>query len=262
MNNLSWLTKWYANQVCKGTGKTLNINISTIENSAWSIKIDLKQTSYSKIVLKKETKLKSDYNWFSIEIKDKVFLAEGDFTKLDFLIGKFREIIGENEHSILIKDDFFFNNSIQKFIFENDKDTIIFLHYTHKESIAKNILLTGLEFAYAFDKTATKVKNNPVDLSYNHYVRKQFGKNIIIVSISKKLYQRYLDKINQSDASNLRVEEILTEKAIFMNEESEKVYTLHHKYIKGYVNYKSNKIVKNPEFNPFFDSKEFLKNIE
>ncbi|MEN8123057.1 MAG: Imm53 family immunity protein, partial [Bacteroidota bacterium] len=78
MNNLSWFTKWYANQICKNTGTPLNINISTIENSAWCVKIDLKQTPYSKIVLKKLTKIKSDYNWFSIEIKNKEFLAEGD----------------------------------------------------------------------------------------------------------------------------------------------------------------------------------------
>jgi len=174
MNNLSWFTKWYTNQICKNTGNSLNINISTIENSAWFVQIDLKQTKFSKIIFKKQTKLKSDYNWFSIEIKDKKFIAEGDFTKLDFLIGKFREVIGESSHKVSLKEDFFFSADIQEFIFEKDNETIVFLHYTNKERSAENIIKTGLEFTYAFDKTATKIKNNQVDLSYNHYVRKQY----------------------------------------------------------------------------------------
>lgn len=262
MNNLSWFAKWYANQICKNTGNPLNINITTIENSAWSVKIDIKQTPYSKIVLKKEIKIKSDYNWFSIEIKNNEFLAEGDFTKLDFLIGKFREVIGETLHKLSIKDDFFFSSDIQGFIFENDEDTIVFLHYTNKKRVAEKIIKTGLEFTYSFDKTATKVKNNLVDLSYNHYVRKQFGENVVVMAISKKLYQFYIDKINQSDSPILRVEEILSEKPVYFNAESEEVYTLNHKFIKGYFNYKNQEIVKNKEFDPFFDSKIFLENIK
>ncbi len=261
MSNLSWFTKWYTNQVCKSTGNPFHIKITTIENSAWSIVIDLRHTKFEKTILKKESKIKSDYNWFTIEIKNKEFLAEGDFTKLDFLIGKFRGIIGENKQVHLVKDDFFFDSDIQEFIFEKEEDTIVFAHYTHKKKIAENILKIGLEYTYAFDKTATKIKNNPVELSYNHYVRKQFGENIIIICISKKLYEHYLDRINKSGSTILRVEEILTEKAKFLNEESEEVYTLHHKFIKGYVNYKNNEIVKNPDFNPFYDSKKFLKNI-
>ena len=262
MSNLSWLTKWHAIQVCKNAGIPLNINISSTENSAWSVRINLKQTPYSKIILKKITKIKSDYNWFSIEIKNKEFLAEGDFTKLDFLIGKFREAISETSHKLSIKDDFFFSDDIQEFILENDKDTIIFLHYTNKSRIAKKILKTGLEFTYAFDKTATKVKNNPVDLSYNHYVRKQFGENVVVMGISKKVYQFYIDKINQLGSSILRVEEILTEKPVYINGESEEVYTLNQKFIKGYFNYKNKEIFKNPDFDPFFDSKVFLENIK
>ncbi len=262
MNNLSWFSKWYANQVCKNTIECIHVNISTIENSAWRISIDLKQTKYKEISFKNLKKVKSDYNWYSIDIKNKVFFAEGDFTKLDFLVGKFREIIGEGSHRISIKEDYFFNTNIQEFIFEDDNDSLIFLHYTNKKKIAEKILLTGLEFTNAFDKTATKVKNNLIDLSYNHYIRKQFGENVILICISKQLYKFYIDAINKSSSSVLRVEEILGEKPIYFNDESEEVYTLCNKYIKGYFNFKSGEIIKNPDYNPSYDSKIFLKNVK
>lgn len=262
MSNLSWFSKWYAAQVCKSTDKPIIIDISTTENASWNIRIDLKHSKYSKISLKLLKKIKSNYNWFSIEIKDKQFIAEGDFTKLDFLIGKFREEIGEGQSKHYTNDDFFFIDDIQNFIFNEDEDSLVFLHYTNKKKVAEKIIKSGLEFTYAFDKTATRVKNTPVDLSYNHYIRKQFGDYVIVVCISKKLYLSYIDKIKKTSSSILRVEELLVEKPAYLNDESENVYTLNHKYIKGYFNYRNKELVKNPDFNPKFDSKKFIKNLK
>ena len=262
MSNLSWLSKWYAGQICKSVDRPINIDISTSENATWNIKIDLNHSKYSKTTLKQLKKIKSNYNWFSIEIKDKQFIAEGDFTKLDFLIGKFREVIGEAQSKHYISDDFFFIDDIQKFIFSEDDNSLVFLHYTNKKKIAQKIIKSGLEFTYAFDKTATRVKNNLVDLSYNHYIRKQFGDYVVVICISKKLYLSYIDKINKISSSVLRVEELLVEKAVFLNDESENVYTLNHKYIKGYFNYKNKEVVENPDFDPNFDSKKFIENLK
>jgi hypothetical protein len=205
MSNLSWLSKWYAGQVCKSMDKPIIIDISTSENATWLVKIDLNHSKYNKTTLKLQKKTKSDYNWFSIEIKDKIFFAEGDFTKLDFLIGKFREIIGEGQSKHYISDDFFFIDDIQNFIFSENEDSLVFLHYTNKKKIAGKIIKSGLEFTYAFDKTATKVKNDSVNLSYNHYIRKQFGNYVVVICISKKLYLSYIDKINKTSSSVLRV---------------------------------------------------------
>ena len=35
----------------------------------------------------------SESDWYAIKIKDKKFQAVGDPTKLDFLLGKFRELV-------------------------------------------------------------------------------------------------------------------------------------------------------------------------
>ena len=85
---------------------------------------------------------------------------------------------------------------------------------------------------------------------------------MVIIGISKSIYQFYIDKINQLESSILRVEEVLTEKPTYLNEESEEVFTLDHKFIKGYFNYKNKEIIRNPGFDPFFDSKVFLENIK
>jgi hypothetical protein len=58
------------------------------------------------------------------------------------------------------------------------------------------------------------------------------------------------------------VEQLLTEKPPFLNEDSDMIYTLHHKFIKGYFDFKTGKIIKNPDFNPSFCSGLFEKNLK
>jgi len=261
MDNIAWFEKWYANQTYKNHGKNIEISINTIENAAWSIKVDLKNTDFKDKNVKIQENHKSKYNWYKAEIKKYIFIGEGDFTKLSFLIGQFRKLIGEAKLNFNRKNDYFFDNEIQEFILENKNDCLIFLHYTNRENAALKILETGFKFSYSFDKTTKKVKPDSVDLNYNHYVFKQFGENVIIICISNKIYKKYLDLLQQSNNKELTVEEILTEHPTYLDDDSEKTYTLQNKYVKGYINYKENKIVKNKEFNPFYDSKKFKENI-
>lgn len=264
MNNLMWFSKWYANQVSNSLGKNIKVNISTEKKSAWKITIDLKNTEYKKISFKSQYYAKTDYNWYSLKIKNKVFIAEGDFTKLDFLIGKFREIIGENKHKHknFAVEDYFLSENIRNFLFDDENDVRIFLHYTAQESTAKKIIKNGLLYTYAFDKTATPVKNNNVDLNYIHYVRKQFGDFVVVIGISKTLYNKYIKLINDMDANILRVEEVLCEQTIRKNDEGEWMFTLSNKFIKGYCNYRTGEIVKNPNYTPDYDTGKFLENIK
>ena len=261
MDNIAWFEKWYANETYKNYGKKIEINISTIENSAWRIKINLKNTSFIKKDIEKDENFKSKYNWYKAKIKKNEFIAEGDFTKLSFLIGKFRSLIGESKSSHHRKSDYFFNNEIQEFILEDKDECYIFLHYTNTKKTASKILKTGLKFSYSFDKTTKKVKSSSVDLNYNHYVLKQFGENVIVIGISNKIYKKYLNLLKNSNNNDLVVEEVLTELPVTLNDDSEKVYTLHNKFIKGYFNYRENKIIKNKNYNPSFDSKKFKENI-
>ena len=260
MENFKWLDKWYSKHIIENFKEVISLEIKTKSDMGWILKVDFTDTDYKHLKLMSESKKVSDYNYYSVEAKDKHFFGEADFTKLDFLIGKFRSFIGETDiHSL--ENDFFLNPDIQSFIFEEEKSSMIFLHYTSGEEVAENIINTGFEFCVAFDKTTTSIFNDPIDINYNHLIRKPFGKYVIVICISKEIYKKYSNLISRSGNKYLKVEEILLEKPVFKNELSEEVYTLNRKFIKGFLNFTTGKITTNKEFNSKFDSDQFQKNI-
>ena len=261
MNNLTWFHNWYVKQMVKNFSNNFEVNIKTMMNSGWRVEINMTGINYEYPESIQLNKKLTDHNFFNIQIKDKKYIAEGDFTKLDFLIGKFRDLIGESKMEYPLKTDYFFSKKIQDFLFEHENDTIVFLHYTNNENDARNILKNGFEFAITFDRTTTEIRNDSVTLNYHHYIRKPFGDNIVVICISKKVYNSYIDEINKMLLYDVKVEELLTEKPPRLNEDADKVYTLHKKFVKGYFNYHNNEIVKNPEFNYSYDSEIFKENL-
>ena len=256
MSNLLWLQNWYIKQ---SYHSKIDINIQTNESRGWNVSINLEHTSYNQLPDYELINSKPEYDKYRVEYKDKKFRAEGNFTKLDFLIGKFRDLIGETDN-YKKKNDYFWDDKIQEFLFEDEKEQIIFIHYTFKKISAENIIKTGFKF-YDFDKTAAKANNFSTELNYNHNIRKQFGDFIVVICFSRELYMRYLGLIDKASKGHTKVEEILYEKIPYMNDDQELVYTLHHKYIKGYFNYTNREIIKNPDFDPFYDNERFAKNL-
>ncbi|MBK6607408.1 MAG: immunity 53 family protein [Leptospiraceae bacterium] len=93
LNNTEWLSSWYQKE-CNGDWEhTYGISIQTLDNPGWSVQIDLHDTSLENLEILPDAKQISDSDWYVIKIKDKKFIAVGDSTKLDFLIGKFRELV-------------------------------------------------------------------------------------------------------------------------------------------------------------------------
>ena len=58
----------------------------------WSFQIDLLDTSFENLEILPDSKDMSDSDWYTIKSKIKIS-GSGDPTKLDFLLGKFRELI-------------------------------------------------------------------------------------------------------------------------------------------------------------------------
>lgn len=261
MENFKWLDKWYSKHVIENHKENISLEIKNSSDMGWILKVDFRITDYKHLKLMNESKKVSDYNYFRIEAQNKQFYGEADFTKLDFLIGKFRAFVGETDiHSL--ENDFFLNPDIQSFIFEEEKDSLIFLHYTYEKEVAEKIINTGFNFSVAFDKTTTSMYNDPIDINYNHLVRKPFGKFVIVICISKEIYHKYSKLVSKSGNRYLKVEEILSEKPVSKNELSEDVYTLNRKFIKGFFNYTTGEIISNKEFNSKYDSDQFQKNIQ
>ncbi len=260
MENFKWFDKWYSKHVIEHHKEKAHFKIeNSKEDHSWKLTADLTETEYKHIKYMNEAKKISDYNYYRVDAKEKNFYAEGDFTKLDFLIGKLRVYIGEIDHASY-GNDFFLNPDIQKYIFEDEKNSKIYLHYTSEKDVVEKISKNGFEFL-AFDKTTTPANNNPIDISYNHMIRKPYGKFIVVISISKKIFNKYSSLINKSQKKDLKVEEVLSEKAPYKVDFGENVFTLHHKFVKGFINYSTGEIFKNTDFDRNYDKVQFEEQI-
>jgi hypothetical protein len=160
-----------------------------------------------------------------------------------------------------LKRDKLFDDSVMKFLFTNEKDSKIFVHYTKDESVAKKIFEGGFMFVDSFEKTAEQIINDSVDLTYKHNVRKYYGKYIIIICISNKIYNLYDEELKQLNKPNTQVEQVLTDITPCFNDNMDEVFTLSTHFIKGYVNYETGEIASNPQFNPNYNSEIFSTNL-
>jgi len=160
---------------------------------------------------------------------------------------------------IEVRDDFY-NSEMLRFIFGRTA-TKVFIHYTRNEIDAGRILSEGFQFVTSFYKTAEEVRNDRTDLIYKHNQLKPFGNYVIVIAIDRTLYEHFLRQTSRLEAYEVFVEQILTEKPPYLNEDSDMVYTLHHRFVKGYFNYQTGMIVKNPDFKPSYHSGIFEENL-
>jgi hypothetical protein len=161
----------------------------------------------------------------------------------------------------------FFNDKIfeeknLEFLFENEKDCRIHFHYTKNETDANSIIKNGFKFVESFYKTAIPVSSDKLDLIIKHNSRKFFGNYIIIIAISNEIINFYSSELEKTENRNYFIENILTETLPDKDENSDMIYLLPPGFIKGYLNHNTGEIVRNPTFNPLYDSPRFKFNIE
>ena len=153
---------------------------------------------------------------------------------------------------------------ILDFIEFDEENYICYLHRTNSEEVANLILNNGFEYAEAILKTTDVLVSDIVVLRYLHNIRKEYGKFCIIICISNTIYDKYLQELKKiSREQEISVEEILSEKKARFDEERDQwIFTLSLQFIKGYFNEETFKLVKNSNFDPFYDSNKFSENIE
>jgi hypothetical protein len=137
-----------------------------------------------------------------------------------------------------------------------------FVHYTKGSSTAQKIAREGFKFAISFHKTAEPISTDQIDLIYKHNLRKYFGNYIIVICISRGIYDFYEGELNKIDQTNTNIEQILTESPAVLDENKDEVYTLPKEFVKGYLNYESGEITDNPFYNPDYDSQAFRRNLQ
>jgi hypothetical protein len=158
------------------------------------------------------------------------------------------------------KQNKLFEYEIQNFILENEKDEVLFVHYTKDQYVAQRITEEGFRFADSFYKTAEPIVNDKLDFIYKHYLRKHYGNFVVVIAISKKIYNFYLNEIAKSNKV-MNVEHIISSKCSHLNENEDEVFLLPKEFIKGYINAETGDIYRNFSFNPYFDSQSFKKNL-
>lgn len=197
---------------------------------------------------------------FLNSILAKIHKIDKNLNKEDIL--KFLNKLEITDISGLISKDHIFNNDIMNYLFENENETKIFLHYTKEKSVADLIIDEGFKFSESFYKTAENIHNDKIAFVYKHNLRKHFGKYIIIIVISKDIWDYYSKELSRISKSNLYVEHILSKRIKCKNEDTDNLYLFPYQFIKGYIDNETGEIVKNQKFNPKYNSEIFNKNIE
>jgi hypothetical protein len=180
--------------------------------------------------------------------KQSLLETELDKESIAQILKKLQSVSTDN----YLRQNKLFDENILQFIV-NDLDTQnTFIHYTKEEEVAKKIITEGFRFVDTFYKTAEPVVNDKLDLVYKHYLHKHFGKYVILIGISKEVYNKYLKKISQSKRL-INVEQIISKKSPALDENQDEVFLLPYQYIKGYINSEAGEIVYNELFDPNYD---------
>jgi hypothetical protein len=166
------------------------------------------------------------------------------------------------EFTRLLSRDKFLDQSVLDFIFEDHENRKIYLHYTREQEVADQILQQGFHFRYSFYKTADRIINDKLDLIYKHSRNKPYGAFVIVIAIGKDIFWKYSEALKSLRKSDVVLEQLLTEMPPFIDEDSDPVYTLVPRFVKGHINYETGVVVKNPEFDPNYDSPAFKQNLE
>ena len=127
-----------------------------------------------------------------------------------------------------------------------------FLHNTKEKSIAEKILSEGFIFENQLPHSSDRVNpNEPIEVTYFLFQRKDYGSFTIIIAIPKKTYEKYTRISNEQDTG---IEEVLTITRPYYGDNDELIYTVSPKHILGYYNNKSGEFLKNRLWDQNHDS--------
>jgi hypothetical protein len=176
-------------------------------------------------------------------------------------LSKFREEIKKLNYYSSFFNEKLFEEKQLNYLFEKVNDSKTYIHYTKDENDAISILTNGFRFVDTFYKTALPITNDKLDLIVKHNSRKYYGEYIIIISVSNNVISKYSSDARKAGIINFNIENIITQGPAQRNENSDLVFILPNKFIKGYINHVTGEIIDNPEFNPEYFSIEFDENI-
>ena len=137
-------------------------------------------------------------------------------------------------------------------ILMNFKDCYFFLHNTKEFNAVESIMNEGFIFENQLPNSTDRVNpNEPIEITYFLFQRKDYGSYTIIIAIPKITYEIYSDVSNKMD---IPIEEVLTISEPYYSDNDELVYTMSPKHILGYFNIKTAEFHQNRSWNPLFNN--------
>jgi hypothetical protein len=137
-------------------------------------------------------------------------------------------------------------------ILNNQSNCYFFLHNTKEKIIAERILNEGFVFENQLPHSTDRVNpNEPIEITYFLFQRKDYGSYTIIIAIPKATYDLYTRYSNEHETG---IEEVITINDPYIGDNDEFVYTISPKHIYGYFNIKTGDFIKNENWDPGFIS--------
>ena len=137
-------------------------------------------------------------------------------------------------------------------ILKNFKDCYFFLHNTKEFNVVENIMNEGFVFESQLPHSTDRINpNEPIEVTYFLFQRKDYGLYTIIIAIPKSIYEIYSGISNKND---IGIEEVLTITEPYYGDNDELIYTVSPKHILGYFNIKTSEFYQNRNWDPFFNN--------
>lgn len=137
-------------------------------------------------------------------------------------------------------------------VLKNFKDCIFFLHNTREFYVVESIMNEGFIFESQLPHSTDRVNpNEPIEITYFFFQRKDYGNYTMIFAIPKSTYDNYTEMSNLHDTG---IEEVLTITDPYYGDNDELIYTLSPKHVLGYFNNKTSEFYQNRNWDPFFDN--------
>jgi len=142
-------------------------------------------------------------------------------------------------------------------ILDDFKGCYFFLHNTKELSIAEKIMNEGFIFESQLPHSSDRVNpNEPIEITYFLFQRKDYGQYTIIIAIPKLIYENYSEVSNKYDTG---IEEVITITEPYMGDNDEFMYTIPAKHILGYFNIKTSEFFRNINWDPDYDNSRFRR---
>jgi hypothetical protein len=137
-------------------------------------------------------------------------------------------------------------------ILKDFRNCYFFLHNTREATVVESIMNEGFIFENQLVHSTDRVNpNEPIEITYFLFQRKDYGSFTIIIAIPKITYENYSAVSVKHDIS---IEEVMTITDPYYSDNDELMYTVSPKHILGYFNNKTGEFFQNGNWDPFFSN--------